>query len=144
MRRHPVVLQRITKGKLAPRGVQAEDGERSKPRVTPTIVRREFPVPSLTVFFVLQALDVLTTLIGLSAGASEASIFVGRLMQLGPLEMDTPFKSHDSAMPSPSVPSIEIFSVCGNRRAPGLGPFNRSCGIRAFKASQRSRCKCNV
>ena len=53
--------------------------------MTPTILRREFPAPSLTVFFVLQALDVLTTLIGLSAGASEASVFVGRLMQLGPL-----------------------------------------------------------
>jgi hypothetical protein len=53
--------------------------------MTPTILRREFPAPSLTVFFVLQALDVLTTLIGLSAGASEASVFVGRLMHLGPL-----------------------------------------------------------
>jgi hypothetical protein len=48
-------------------------------------VRREIPAPSLPVFFALQALDVLTTLIGLQAGASEASIFVGRLMQLGPI-----------------------------------------------------------
>jgi len=48
--------------------------------------RREFPEPSLTVFFSLQALDVLTTLIGIRVGASEGSIFVGRLMQLGPVE----------------------------------------------------------
>jgi hypothetical protein len=48
-------------------------------------IRREFPAPSLPVFFALQTLDVLTTLIGLQAGASEASLFVGRLMQLGPL-----------------------------------------------------------
>ena len=53
--------------------------------MSPNILHREFPAPSLTVFFVLQALDVLTTLIGLSAGASEASVFVGRLLQLGPL-----------------------------------------------------------
>ena len=53
--------------------------------MTPSILRRDFPAPSLTVFFVLQGLDVLTTLIGISAGASEASVFVGRLMQLGPL-----------------------------------------------------------
>jgi hypothetical protein len=47
---------------------------------------REFPAPSMTVFFSLQALDVLTTLIGLRVGASEASFFVGRLMQFGPVE----------------------------------------------------------
>ena len=40
----------------------------------------------MTVFFSLQVLDVLTTLIGLRLGASEASFFVGRLMKLGPLE----------------------------------------------------------
>jgi hypothetical protein len=39
----------------------------------------------MTVFFSLQALDVVTTLIGLRLGASEASFFVGRVMQLGPL-----------------------------------------------------------
>ena len=49
-------------------------------------IRREFPAPSLTVFFSLQALDVLTTLIGLRLGAGEASFFVGRLMRLGPVE----------------------------------------------------------
>ena len=48
-------------------------------------IRREFPTPSMAVFFSLQALDVLTTLIGLRLGASEASFFVGRLMNLGPV-----------------------------------------------------------
>ena len=48
-------------------------------------IRREFPAPSMAVFFSLQALDVLTTLIGIRLGASEASIFVGRVMQLGPV-----------------------------------------------------------
>lgn len=33
----------------------------------------------------MQALDVLTTMIGLRLGAGEASVFVGRLIQLGPL-----------------------------------------------------------
>jgi hypothetical protein len=49
-------------------------------------IRREFPTPSMTVFFSLQALDVLTTLLGLRLGAGEASFFVGRLMKLGALE----------------------------------------------------------
>jgi hypothetical protein len=48
-------------------------------------VRREFPEPSLSVFFALQALDVLTTLLGLHAGAHEGSLFISRLMQMGPL-----------------------------------------------------------
>lgn len=47
--------------------------------------RREFPAPSLAVFFWLQTLDVLTTLIGLRLGAAEASMFVNRLIRLGPL-----------------------------------------------------------
>ena len=47
--------------------------------------RREFPAPSISVFFSLQALDILTTLIGLRLGASEASTFVGRLMHFGPV-----------------------------------------------------------
>src|ERR1039458_540557 len=42
-----------------------------------------FPAPLMTVFFALQTLDVLTTLIGLHLGAKEASLFVGRLLQLG-------------------------------------------------------------
>ena len=48
-------------------------------------VRREFPAPSMTVFFSLQALDVLTTLIGLRMGAREASLFVGQLLRFGPV-----------------------------------------------------------
>jgi len=48
-------------------------------------VRRDFPVPSMTVFFSLQALDVLTTLIGLRMGARETSVFVGRMLALGPV-----------------------------------------------------------
>ena len=39
----------------------------------------------MTVFFTLQALDVLTTLIGLRMGAKEASMFVGRMLVLGPV-----------------------------------------------------------
>ena len=40
----------------------------------------------MTVFFLLQGLDVATTLIGMRVGAREGSMFVGRLMNLGPLE----------------------------------------------------------
>jgi hypothetical protein len=49
-------------------------------------LRREFPAPSMTVFFLLQLLDVVTTLLGLRLGAGEASFFVGRLMKFGALE----------------------------------------------------------
>jgi hypothetical protein len=48
-------------------------------------IRRGFPAPSLPIFFALQALDMLTTLLGLQAGAHEASTFVGQLMHFGPL-----------------------------------------------------------
>ena len=48
-------------------------------------VRRHFPTPSLTVFIVLQVLDILTTLLGLELGAQEASMFLGRLMRAGPV-----------------------------------------------------------
>jgi hypothetical protein len=51
----------------------------------PFQIRREFPAPSMSVFFALQALDVLTTLIGLHMGAKEASVFVGRMLALGPV-----------------------------------------------------------
>ena len=54
-------------------------------RVVPSRFRKDLPAPSLTVFVVLQTLDVLTTLIGLRVGAQEASIFVGRLMHIGPV-----------------------------------------------------------
>ena len=49
------------------------------------LARREFPAPSLAIFFSLQALDVLTTMIGLRLGAGEGSLFVSRLIRLGPL-----------------------------------------------------------
>jgi hypothetical protein len=39
----------------------------------------------LTVFIALQALDILTTLLGLELGALEGSMFLGRLMRAGPL-----------------------------------------------------------
>lgn len=48
-------------------------------------MRREFPPASLTTFVVLQVLDILTTIMGLQMGAREASIFIGRLMQMGPV-----------------------------------------------------------
>ena len=40
--------------------------------------------PSLQVFFYLQLLDVLTTLLGFRAGLAEASPFVRLLVNLGP------------------------------------------------------------
>lgn len=51
----------------------------------PQRFRRDFPAPSLTVFVFLQVLDILTTLLGLQLGAKETSIFLARLMHLGPL-----------------------------------------------------------
>lgn len=48
-------------------------------------LRRPFPAPSLTVFVVLQVLDILTTLLGLQMGAKETSVFLGRLMRAGPV-----------------------------------------------------------
>jgi hypothetical protein len=47
-------------------------------------VGKEFPRPSLTVFVALQTLDLLTTMIGLRLGADEGSLFIGRLMNMGP------------------------------------------------------------
>jgi hypothetical protein len=47
--------------------------------------RREFPRPSLSVFVALQTLDILTTLIGLRMGAGESSIFLARIMEMGPV-----------------------------------------------------------
>ena len=44
-----------------------------------------FPAPSLPVFIALQALDILTTLLGLQMGAREGSVFLVRLMRAGPL-----------------------------------------------------------
>ena len=54
-------------------------------RVIPARFHKDFPAPSLTVFVALQTLDILSTLIGLRIGAQEASIFVGRLMNAGPI-----------------------------------------------------------
>lgn len=46
---------------------------------------KPFPTPSLTVFVILQVLDIFTTLLGLRMGASESSLFIGRLMHAGPV-----------------------------------------------------------
>jgi len=51
----------------------------------PAAVRKGFPAPSLSAFVALQMLDVLTTLMGLRIGAQEASLFIGRLMNAGPV-----------------------------------------------------------
>ena len=51
----------------------------------PVHMRRAFPAPSLTVFVALQVLDILTTLLGLQLGATEGSMFLGRLMRAGPV-----------------------------------------------------------
>jgi hypothetical protein len=51
----------------------------------PQEARRPFPQPSLTVFVILQVLDILTTLMGIQMGAHEASVFVGQLMNAGPV-----------------------------------------------------------
>src|SRR6266567_7310674 len=49
------------------------------------ILGRSFPRPSLTLFIALQVLDLLTTMIGLEMGAAEGSVFIGRLIQTGPM-----------------------------------------------------------
>jgi hypothetical protein len=49
------------------------------------ILGRPFPRPSLSLFVALQVLDLLTTMIGLQIGAAEGSVFIGRLIQAGPL-----------------------------------------------------------
>ncbi len=51
----------------------------------PQVLRRPIPTPSIGIFFALQVLDVLTTWIGLSMGAQEASIFVGQLLRVSPV-----------------------------------------------------------
>ena len=51
----------------------------------PAGFRKGFPAPSLSAFVALQMLDVLTTLMGLRLGAQEASLFIGRLMNAGPV-----------------------------------------------------------
>src|SRR5579862_2901601 len=62
------------------------DGELLFVVMTPSeSTRRSFPEPSIAVFLGLQALDVVTTLLGLHAGARETSFFVSRMLSLGPL-----------------------------------------------------------
>ena len=48
-------------------------------------IRRLFPEPSVGLFLCLQALDVITTLIGLRMGAQEGSGFIGHLISTGPI-----------------------------------------------------------
>jgi hypothetical protein len=50
-----------------------------------SILRRDFPQPCVAVFVALQALDVLTTMIGLRMGAREGSMFIARILLFGPL-----------------------------------------------------------
>jgi hypothetical protein len=50
------------------------------------VFRKDIPKPSLLVFVALQLLDVLSTIVGIRLGASEASIFVGRILRYGPME----------------------------------------------------------
>jgi Domain of unknown function (DUF5658) len=45
----------------------------------------EFSNRALVTFLALQALDVITTMIGLNLGAGESSVFINRLLQLGQL-----------------------------------------------------------
>jgi hypothetical protein len=47
--------------------------------------RVEFSNRTFVTFLALQALDVLTTMIGLQLGAGESSAFVNRLLNYGPL-----------------------------------------------------------
>jgi hypothetical protein len=51
----------------------------------PISTRAHLPAPSLIVFIALQTLDIFTTLLGLQLGASEGSVFLGRLMRAGPV-----------------------------------------------------------
>ena len=45
----------------------------------------EFSNQAFVIFLALQALDVLTTMIGLNVGANEGSMFINRLMNFGQL-----------------------------------------------------------
>src|SRR5260370_41141736 len=64
--------------------------------------------PSLSVFIFLQILDVLTTLIGLRLGAGEASLFISRLMSIGPLP----------ALMVSKILAVVPVGVCGGRDPP--------------------------
>jgi hypothetical protein len=45
----------------------------------------DFSNKTFVIFLALQALDVLTTMIGLNLGAGESSAFINRLLNYGPL-----------------------------------------------------------
>jgi hypothetical protein len=45
----------------------------------------EFPHQAFVLFLFLQAMDVLTTILGLRLGAGEGSTFIRRLLPFGPL-----------------------------------------------------------
>ena len=51
---------------------------------SPTATRPDIPARVIAVFVALQALDVITTLLGIRMGAQESNIVVARLMHLGP------------------------------------------------------------
>ena len=51
---------------------------------SPDVIRPELSSRVIIIFVSLQALDVITTLIGIRVGAQETNIVVARLMDLGP------------------------------------------------------------
>ena len=51
---------------------------------SPGVSRQELSSRVIIIFVSLQALDVITTLIGIRVGAQESNIVVARLMDLGP------------------------------------------------------------
>ena len=58
--------------------------ERNSHTNSPDVIKQELSSRAIIVFVSLQALDVITTLIGIRVGAQEANIVVARLMDLGP------------------------------------------------------------
>jgi hypothetical protein len=65
------------------------------------------------VFVILQLLDILTTLLGIGVGAAEASVFVGRLMRLGPLP----------ALLISKIIGVALVSIALLMRRPRVVPF---------------------
>lgn len=59
--------------------------KRNSPTNSPDVSKPELSNRAIIVFVALQALDVVTTLVGLRTGAQEANIIVARLMHLGPM-----------------------------------------------------------
>ncbi len=58
--------------------------ERNSHANSPDVIRQEPSSRAIIVFVSLQALDVITTLVGIRVGAQEANIVIARLMDLGP------------------------------------------------------------